>query len=679
MNKCLKKFKHKLSKSSIEFMNIDTFKPKKEIERSKITVPLFNKNFYSGKDFSDKMDLENDNKKDENLKFNKDRKNLESGEKQKRVTFAKNIEEVKIIDTKNNKIENSNKKENNNKSENIIKRENNSKIENSNKREKSYKKEKSNKSEKSNKKENSNKIEKSNKKENINKSENITNFENINLKSENNNIAENFSKRKNNYKVENIIENNKKRESIKVFDYVTKKRKYTKNEQQNEEAFKKSGNNNFFDENIKMHKKNINAKDKSNFQEKTFLKSDKNKISNKKEFNNSKKSKENICQKNELTSIEQELLKNGTKKDQINMLTLLIDKNPNNCNEELSKLIEKCYDERAETVFYILKNIKDLLLSNLKFNDDNIFFKKKIIVLFEQNLRNTHIKQKIVDLIFLILKKDVLFIDFIYMFINKLGDKKEISKKVFNHIKTLYEKDINREIIIFGLEEFYTKDHKSRKTVTSLFNKLKVFGIKNTDLYYTFFENLKGKDFSDKSDYEKTLNNIINGLLSQEIDTERHFDVNTLLNVFNSFQLNFNILKFLFKIKNNFLNSHLVRILRSLQKIEIKYRDDFFNFIFTYLSNEKDHNKIILCIETLLSTLYFHDIEFTISSLIVVNKLLVIDFDSFTSLYVLNIFLNHYHPVVRYCADKIIKKEEISNFNPNDYNEIERIILLTKN
>ncbi|KAM0674694.1 hypothetical protein GVAV_001883 [Gurleya vavrai] len=139
-DKCLNKFKHKLSKSSIEFMNIDTFKPKKEIERSKITVPLFNKNFYSGKDFSNKMDLENDNKKDENLKFNKDRKNLESGKKQKRVTFAKNIEEVKIIDTKNNKIENSNKKENNNKSENIIKRENNSKIENSNKREKSYKK-----------------------------------------------------------------------------------------------------------------------------------------------------------------------------------------------------------------------------------------------------------------------------------------------------------------------------------------------------------------------------------------------------------------------------------------------------------------------------------------------------------------------------------------------------------
>lgn len=380
--------------------------------------------------------------------------------------------------------------------------------------------------------------------------------------------------------------------------------------------------------------------------------------------------------KNIISDNEKALLKKGTRKDQINTLTLIIERNPTNCFEEFNTLLEKCNTERNDFVYYILKNIKDLLLSKLILDENFFTLKKKFINIVEYNLKNIHIKKKVLDLIYQLLKKKVLFLDLIYIFINKIGDKKEIGQIVVKYLKNLYELNINRKIILFGLEEFYHKDLKSRKMIVDFINKIKDNDIENSDLYYTFYENLKNRDFSDKAIFEKTLENIIKGLIKNyKQDTERLIDETLLLNVYNNFSLNFNILLLLQKNKSKNLIPQLIRLLRALKPIDTKHRSNFFNFMYEIIVNN-DIKTNINVLETLISTALFYDNTYIITVFVFVNKIIQNNYNAFDCLFVLQIYKNHYHPVVRYCLKQIIQKKEIHIFDPNDTNEIDRIEMI---
>ncbi|KAM0688529.1 hypothetical protein COBT_000212 [Conglomerata obtusa] len=479
-----------------------------------------------------------------------------------------------------------------------------------------------------------------------------------------------------NIKINNTIEKSSYMKNDDQIQFEDKKK--INNEVKNKKEIinkKKSAKHKSSDNESKMIETKLEKKEDNNILHRSNAK---NKSKDKKNAENHNRKANAITNpnKNIISDNEKALLKKGTRKDQINTLTLIIERNPTNCFEEFNTLLEKCNTERNDFVYYILKNIKDLLLSKLILDENFFTLKKKFINIVEYNLRNIHIKKKVLDLVYQLLKKNVLFLDLIYIFINKIGDKKEIGQIVVKYLKSLYELNINRKIILFGLEEFYHKDLKSRKMIVDFINKIKDNDIENSDLYYTFYENLKNRDFSDKAIFEKTLENIIKGLIKNyKQDTERIIDETLLLNVYNNFSLNFNILLLLQKNKSKNLIPQLIRLLRALKPIDLKHRNNFFNFMYEIIVNN-DTKTNVNVLETLISTALFYDNTYIITVFVFVNKIIQNNYNAFDCLFVLQIYKNHYHPVVRYCLEQILQKKEVHIFDPNDTNEIDRIEMI---
>ncbi|KAM0678637.1 hypothetical protein BDAP_000746 [Binucleata daphniae] len=450
---------------------------------------------------------------------------------------------------------------------------------------------------------------------------------------------------------------------------------------------------------IKSKKKRKHDSHDKNKKQKTDDNINKQEATKKQNNENTKTASSTNKHKN-ISENEQKLLKHGTKKDQVNVLALIIEKNPNNCKEELLELINKCNDERNDFVVFVLRNIKNLLLSNFKFDKDTLICKKRLVNIFEIYLKNVHVKQKVIEIMYSLLKNNVMFVDLIYMFINKLGDK-QTCNLVIEHLKEMYESNNNRKLILFGLEELYYKDYKTRKIIVNFVNRIKDEEKEQTELYKIFYDNLKSRDFTDKSEFEKTLHNIVKGMIKNiDYDSEvtndkvecentkckesaiihgnNLYDENLLLHIYKSWQLNFDILKLLKQIKSKNFTSQLVRTIKGCKFYEMKNKDDFYLFVYNYIKNETNDAKMIICIEALLSAVIHTNYKYIIEVLILASKVLHIKKYTVNDLYALSTLQTHYHPIIRILVAKILDKQEISDFNPNSCEDVERMIMQGK-
>ncbi|EOB11314.1 hypothetical protein NBO_1295gi001, partial [Nosema bombycis CQ1] len=138
--------------------------------------------------------------------------------------------------------------------------------------------------------------------------------------------------------------------------------------------------------------------------------------------------------KTPMSKIEKKILVSGTTKDKINVLSLQIERYPS--TENWKNLLVYAENQRNDTIYETLKNIKDLLISKGEVKD--WYVKQRIVKTFEINLKNIFIKFKVLKLVYQLLKNNIYFLELIYPFLNKLGDKKELEDFVIENCKSYF-------------------------------------------------------------------------------------------------------------------------------------------------------------------------------------------------------------------------------------------------
>ncbi|EJW03442.1 hypothetical protein EDEG_02207, partial [Edhazardia aedis USNM 41457] len=369
------------------------------------------------------------------------------------------------------------------------------------------------------------------------------------------------------------------------------------------------------------------------------------------------------------TKIERELIAVGSKKDKINALTLMITKNPNKSEAELHNLIEMCKNERHDVAFYILKNIKDLLLDCLDLKN-KLHLKRKIISLFEVFLKDIYIKHKVIKLIYEILDSGKYTIEFMYIFVNKIGDKQGVRKVLIECLSKLYRKSEFRKPIDSALEELYFRDAKARKPIVSFVNTVFTY-CEYSSLQKIFYDVLNPNDYNDKTVYEKTLENIVNGFMKcSNINELRSINKEPILKIYDSHYLNLSIFKFLNLLECDEVYAYAAKFLISRSLNEFKDLTEVLNTISCIIVKKKDLVEKHKILEILLSVATYFGINFTVSALLLVDQFYS---DGLTIpniiFYLVSSYVQHYDGVVIRIADNFMNRKGNHYFDP--YNKIE--------
>lgn len=124
----------------------------------------------------------------------------------------------------------------------------------------------------------------------------------------------------------------------------------------------------------------------------------------------------------ELSNSENEELHKGSRRDRINLLSLLAEKDPSQENQKNLNLYIKI--KRVMYFYFTLRDMKDLLIT--KGDPENYYIKQKVIKCFEIYVRNVSLKTKALKLVYESLKNNVLHDGLIHACIVEIGYKKEI-------------------------------------------------------------------------------------------------------------------------------------------------------------------------------------------------------------------------------------------------------------
>ncbi|KAF7683052.1 hypothetical protein TCON_1733 [Astathelohania contejeani] len=377
------------------------------------------------------------------------------------------------------------------------------------------------------------------------------------------------------------------------------------------------------------------------------------------------KPKKKIKSLTKLTPLEREIITRGSHKDRINLLSLKIIEN--NSIETFHELIDLCKNQRHEIIYYILRNIKNILL---EFKMTDIKLKRRVVLLFQTNINNEFIQHCVITLVYELLKKDVLFLELIYCFVNKIGSRKSC-ELVLAKLRKLVIKGNRVDNILYAIEDFFFKNDgfKNRIKILKFLNSIKT----DKDLIKEFFSKIVSTGVSYNSDplFKEYLTVLVDGLNKLDMADE---SVNKLIyRTLSTPKIIYTGIEALFNSNDPGLGTTILKALGTVTLSENrKYIQPFINITYNYLMEEKDETLKYKIINNMLSSGMFYDTEFIISSLIMCQQIIK---DS-RSVYSVYIYLNHYDSVVRYLSNSILHGKSVEPFNPFDnenYRNMERI------
>lgn len=363
-------------------------------------------------------------------------------------------------------------------------------------------------------------------------------------------------------------------------------------------------------------------------------------------------------QKNEFpdaTNIERELLRHGTVKDKIDTLTLLVDRNPS--AENYKGLLAFCENQRNDVHYHTLKNIKDLLVSKNGVADT--YIKKRIVRSFETNLKNMYIKKKVMGLVSGLLEKGILFIDLIYPFINKLGDKKDVSEHVAEKLHLLMPG--NEEVILDSLEDFYFKNDvfRSRHMALQFLSRLdcrdkrKAFRIFNLVLEH-LNENIP------EEHRNILLEDVIMGL-GKNITDEKISRIDVVRRSVQTEKMVFYGCKVLSRIGDPEMLGFLRSAIKSNNMRNSKKLSRFLNMVHSSAKRHRDREFYCFLLEHCL----LYTPQYIVSIMIICSEARTLGM-RFDNIHGLRILALHHNDVVRKLARQLINDEVISPFDPFD-------------
>lgn len=375
--------------------------------------------------------------------------------------------------------------------------------------------------------------------------------------------------------------------------------------------------------------------------------------------------------------IERDILEKGTVKDKVNTLTLLVARDPQN-DDAFSRLLDMCGGQRNDVVLYILTNATDLIL--------NGFFpldKKKFKRILEEQARNRFIQNKVIRLIYALLKKGVLVGDTLHIFINRLGAKD--CSYVMEKLEMIYYR--SRDQVLKELRTFYYKysDLRGRNNVMKLLNT--VCGRECLEFFAEVFNglDLDGKGTQSEKLVERSINGIYkllvlgnehvevvaqvvaktgetNGKKSSTVSEDGvskvplRIDVAKLVQCCKKKRIAVRSLSILSKVSGA---AFMEILMRSLGRESLDSQAEYLNMIYDSVKENKP-----LVVERLMNAAIHMSPEFICGSIVLMKAFGV------RLPHVEALLASHFSPAVRYL---LIEDVSVDPFKPEDFKKLESI------
>jgi hypothetical protein len=356
------------------------------------------------------------------------------------------------------------------------------------------------------------------------------------------------------------------------------------------------------------------------------------------------------------SKIEKELIFRGTVRDRIDTLTLLVERNPS--PENYKSLLSYVENQRNDVIYHALKNIRDLLVSKKGVADP--YIKQRIVKSFEINMKNKYIKKKVVDLVHSLLHTGILFLELIHCFVDKIGDKKELSAYVVQKLQPLFP--CHEEILLDSLEDFYFKnDHfRARHAALELMAGLEC---SNRGKMFQIFDAILSGFHKNIPEEQRNilLEDVIMGL-GKNITNEKITRIELIREATYTEKTILYGLRVLTVVDDPEAVSFLAQALRSNKMRDSQRLPDFLNTI-DELGRKRGRNEFY---RELIDTSFLYTHQYVVAVLVICAEARGKRLSGLSEFYGLRLLCLHWHPVVRKLALQLIRGETVYPIDPFD-------------
>lgn len=344
---------------------------------------------------------------------------------------------------------------------------------------------------------------------------------------------------------------------------------------------------------------------------------------------------------------EKNIIINGTVNDRINCLALLCARNPSEKN--FKQLLMFCENQRNDVIYKTLKLVRDLC-KNVKI--ESPYIRSRIVKSFEMGARNQYIKDKIVEIIGVLIRADLLQEDLVNVLISRLIEKGETLVLVENALKSVFVE--HKTLITEGIEDFYFKNDSFRcqLNVLKFVQDLEISKDKN---FFKFLDSaLNSLDDYPQEQKDQMVELIVNSLAKCYDEGETVTNIEFLRNYVKTARSAMSVLSLLIKMHDSFTESYILKVSRTTLLRNTKYEPEFLNLIYT-LENKDMFSKLV-------DNSIFYSVPSILSLMLIAHEKAV----DTRYLFSLHIFINHFNPLVRDVAKRLLNREKLQKFDPFD-------------
>ena len=348
------------------------------------------------------------------------------------------------------------------------------------------------------------------------------------------------------------------------------------------------------------------------------------------------------------TPEERKLILEGGIVDRINSLSLLCARNPS--AENYKQLLFFAKGQRNDVIYLVLKNTRDLLKEH---KVEDVYVKFKIIKSFEMGVKNQYIKDKVLEMVGVLIRASVYAEELTTVLVERLGEKGSALGIVEKELRSVYGR--MGKLIDEGIEDFYYKNDNfhAQNNVLKMLNKLEFH--ESPGIFRFLDDALATVDRSYSAEQRDILSGlIIAGLSKAAYEGCTIQALETVKSRADSAKTAMATYRLLVKVRDSNSDSYALKIAKLNILRHTKHESEFLNLV-------AEHGSQALVVK-LANTCFYHSEAYIAAVLMLVGKA-VTDQRGLYSLFILG---RHSHPVVRHLALRLLRKEKIAIYDPFD-------------
>lgn len=344
---------------------------------------------------------------------------------------------------------------------------------------------------------------------------------------------------------------------------------------------------------------------------------------------------------------EKNIILNGTINDRVNCLALLCARNPSEKN--FKQLLMFCERQRNDIIYHTLKLLRDLC-KEVKI--ESAYIKNRIIKSFEMGARNQYIKDKVIEIIGVLIRAEIYPEEFVNLLVTRLIEKGETLVLIESALKSVFVQ--YKKLIFDGIEDFYFKNDSFRCQYNVL-KFLQEIDTSNDQEFFRFFDQaLTSLDDYPQEQKDLMIELIVNSLAKSYFEGETVTNLEFLRSYVKSARSSISVLSLLIKMADPFTESYVLRLSRTSLLRNTKYEPEFLNMVYS-LENKDMFAKLV-------DNSFFYSVPSILSLMLIAHEKVI----DTRYLFSLHLFMSHYNPLVRDVARRLLNKEKMQKFDPFD-------------